>query len=223
MAVNLAQPTPRPLPAAASASATAGGAARRVLDLVGASVLLLLALPLLLLGALAVLIGSGRPVLFGHRRIGRDGRTFRCWKLRTMTHGAELWLASDPLLRERHAASGFKLPIHEDPRITPVGRWLRRTHIDELPQLANVLAGSMSLVGPRPIVERELAHYGDAAAELLSTRPGIFGAWTCRGRERPPYPERARLELAYVRTRSLRGDLAILLRSVPVVLRGQES
>jgi lipopolysaccharide/colanic/teichoic acid biosynthesis glycosyltransferase len=218
MAVNLAQPTPRPLPAAAS-----DGAGRRIVDVAGASLLLLLALPLLLLGVLAVLVGSGRPVFFGHRRVGRDGRPFRCWKLRTMTRGAELWLAADPLLRERHATNGFKLPIREDPRITPVGRWLRRTHIDELPQLANVLAGSMSLVGPRPVVERELAHYGDAAAELLSTRPGIFGAWTSRGRARPSYPERARLELAYVRTRTLRGDVAILLRSVPVVLRGQES
>jgi lipopolysaccharide/colanic/teichoic acid biosynthesis glycosyltransferase len=218
MAVNLARPTPRPIPAT-----PVDGAGRRAADLIGATLLLVLALPLLMAGALAVLIGSGRPIFFGHRRIGKDGREFRCWKLRTMTAGAELWLAADPRLRERHASNGFKLPLRDDPRITRVGRWLRRTHIDELPQLANVLGGTMSLVGPRPIVERELAHYGEAAQELLSTRPGIFGAWTCRGRERPSYPERARLELAYVRTRTVRGDLAILLRSVPVVLRGQES
>jgi lipopolysaccharide/colanic/teichoic acid biosynthesis glycosyltransferase len=218
MAVNLARSTPRPLPATA-----VDGAGRRAVDLVGAVSLLLLAFPILLAGAVAVLIGSGRPVFFGHTRVGRDGRPFRCWKLRTMTLGAELWLAADERLRERHASNGFKLPLHDDPRIPPVGRWLRRTHIDELPQLLNVLGGSMSLVGPRPVVERELSHYGDAATELLSTRPGIFGAWTSRGRGRPPYPERARLELAYIRTRSLRGDLGILLRSIPVVLHGQES
>ena len=218
MAVNLARPTPRPLPATAVDSA-----GRRVADLVGAVFLLLLTLPILLAGSVAVLIGSGRPVFFGHARVGRDGRPFRCWKLRTMTHGAEIWLAADERLRERHTSNGFKLPLHDDPRITRVGRWLRRTHVDELPQLLNVLGGSMSLVGPRPVVERELSHYGDAAAELLSTRPGIFGAWTSRGRRRPPYPERARLELAYIRTRSLRGDLGILLRSIPVVLHGQES
>jgi lipopolysaccharide/colanic/teichoic acid biosynthesis glycosyltransferase len=139
-----------------------------------------------------------------------------------MTPGAELYLALDPELRERHARNGFKLPLREDPRITRVGRWLRRTHLDELPQLVNVLTGTMSLVGPRPVIEPELAHYGDAAEELLSARPGIVGAWTSRGRRRPPYPERARLELAYVRTRSLRSDLRILAASVPIVLQLEE-
>jgi len=170
-----------------------------------------------------VLAGDGRPVFFGHRRMGKGGRPFTCWKLRTMKRGAERWLAADPQLRERHARNGFKLPAREDPRVTPVGRWLRRTHIDEIPQLLNVVNGTMALVGPRPVVESELAEYGEeGAAELLGARPGIVGAWTSRGRRRPPYPERARLELAYLRTRSLSGDLRILLRSVPVVLRGQE-
>ncbi|HEX2092263.1 MAG TPA: sugar transferase [Longimicrobiaceae bacterium] len=218
MAVNLARSPTLPLPVAAPPER----ASRRVLDVGGAVILLVLTLPLLLLGALLVLVGSGRPVFFGHRRIGMGGRPFRCWKLRTMTRGAELWLALDPQLRERHSRNGFKLRVREDPRVTPVGRWLRRTHIDELPQLFNVIGGTMSLVGPRPVVEDELAHYGEAAAEFLGTRPGIFGAWTSRGRRRPPYPERARLELAYVRSRSAGMDLRILLRSVPVVLRGQE-
>lgn len=203
-------------------SSVGKGQERRAVDIIGAAILIILTLPFLLMGIFLVLVGSGRPILFGHQRVGRNGRPFRCWKLRTMTQGAELRLALDPALAERHALNGFKLPTREDPRVTRVGRWLRRTHIDELPQLANVLAGSMALVGPRPIVERELAHYGDAAGELLSARPGLVGAWTNRGRGRPPYPERARMELAYVRTRSFRGDLRILLRSVPVVLRGQK-
>lgn len=216
MAVVTRRATPRPLPAS-----RASGPLRRAADIAGAATLLALASPLLALGALAVLVGSGRPILFGHVRVGLRGRSFRCWKLRTMRPGAELQLERDHALAERHAANGFKLPLHEDPRITRVGRWLRRTHLDELPQLVNVLAGSMSLVGPRPVVARELAEYGAAAEELLTIRPGIFGAWTSHGPARPPYPERARLELAYVRTRSARGDLGILARSVVVVLRGQ--
>jgi undecaprenyl-phosphate galactose phosphotransferase len=218
MAINLARPSPLPIP---TAPRRGRELPRRCFDVIGAGLLLLLSLPLLLLGILLVLVGSGRPVFFGHLRVGRDRRPFRCWKLRTMHRHAERWLALDPLLRERHARHGFKLPLLEDPRITPVGRWLRRTHVDEIPQLFNVLAGSMSLVGPRPIVEGELAHYGTSAEELLSTRPGIFGAWTSQGRGRPPYPERARVELAYVRTRCAASDLRILLRCVPVVLRGQ--
>ncbi len=216
MAVVTRRATPRPLPVE-----RAEGQLRRMADLAGASLLLVAALPLIVLGAALVLAGSGRPVFFGHVRVGRDGRPFRCWKLRTMRPGAELQLERDPRLAERHAANGFKLPLREDPRITGVGRWLRRTHLDELPQLANVLGGSMSLVGPRPVVLPELGEYGAAADELLSVRPGIFGAWTSRGAARPPYPERARIELAYVRTRSLAQDLRILARSIPVVLRGQ--
>lgn len=194
----------------------------RAVDIVGASVLLLVAFPLLILGALLVLVGSGRPVFFGHVRIGRDGRRFRCWKLRTMVLDAESRLGRDRALRRRHEANGFKLPARDDPRITREGRWLRRSYVDELPQLLNVLGGSMSLFGPRPVVAAELHHYGEHAAEFLSARPGLFGEWTSRGRRRPPYPERARLELEYVRNRSVERNLRILLRSIPVVLRGQE-
>jgi exopolysaccharide production protein ExoY len=101
------------------------------------------------------------------------------------------------------------------------GRWLRRPYFAEVPKLFIVLAGSMSLIGPRPIVADELVHYGGEADELLRTKPGIVGAWTSHGRRRPDYPERARLELDYVRNRSTLRDLAIVLRSIPVVLRGQ--
>ncbi|HET9984423.1 MAG TPA: sugar transferase [Longimicrobiales bacterium] len=194
----------------------------RAADVTGAAALLLVSFPLLLFGALLVLLGSGRPVFFGHARVGRNGRGFRCWKLRTMALDAEARLGRDPELRRRHAENGFKLPAAQDPRITREGRWLRRTYIDELPQLVNVLGGSMSLFGPRPVVEEELRHYGEHAAEFLSARPGLFGEWTSRGRRRPPYPERARLELEYVRSRGALRNVRILLRSIPVVLRGQE-
>ena len=195
--------------------------ARRLLEAAGAALLLVLAAPILAAGALLVLFGSGRPVFFGHRRVGRGGRLFRCWKLRTMTPGAELRLVQDGELRARHARNGFKLPIKDDPRVTGVGRFLRRSHIDELPQLLNVLNGTMSLVGPRPVVQEELREYGEDAAELLGAHPGIVGEWTSLGQARPGYPERAAIELHYVRTRSVATDLQLLLRSVPVVLRGQ--
>jgi len=195
---------------------------RRLFDLAGALVLFVALSPLLLAGSLAVLVTSGRPILFGHHRLGRDGRPFRCLKLRTMTVGAERHLEREPALKSRYVANGFKLPNGNDPRVTRVGRVLRRTYIDEIPQLLNVVSGSMSLIGPRPIVPEELAEYGEGARELLRTRPGIIGAWTVRGRDRPTYPARASIELEYVRNRTPGRDFGILLRSIPVVLRGQD-
>lgn len=194
---------------------------KRPLDVVAATVLLVIAAPLLVVAGAAVLILCGRPVLFGHRRIGRRGVPFRCWKLRTMQVDAEEVLVTTPQLHERYVANGYKLPHTADPRLTRIGSFLRRTHIDELPQLVNVLNGTMSLVGPRPIVEDELRNYGERGAELLRVRPGITGEWTSRGRRRPPYPERADLELAYIREHSLRNDARILMRTLPVILHGQ--
>jgi lipopolysaccharide/colanic/teichoic acid biosynthesis glycosyltransferase len=198
-----------------------GSGARRAFDIIGALVLLALLAPVLLFGALVVIIRSGRPVFFGHERVGRNGRRFRCLKLRTMRIGAEQHLECEPELQHRYLNGGYKLPNGSDPRITRPGRWLRRMYIDEIPQLFNVIGGSMSLVGPRPVVPSELREYGAEVDELLGVRPGIIGEWTSRGRERPEYPERARLELDYVRNRTPVRDLVILVRSVPVVLRGQ--
>lgn len=190
-------------------------------DVAAGLALLVLTAPLLVLGLGAVLLRSGRPVFFGHERLGLGGRRFRCWKLRTMDADAQERLERDAALRLRHREGGYKLPTDADPRVTPSGRWLRRTHIDELPQLINVVSGAMSLVGPRPIVAEELAAYGDAAADLLRVKPGIFGAWTCLGRRRPAYPERARIELQYARCRTWCSDVAILLRSIPALIAGQ--
>lgn len=195
---------------------------RRAIDVVVSSALLVVTLPLLLIGMLAVLTSSGRPMFFGHVRVGRGGRPFRCWKLRTMRRDAQEMLERDEELREKYVANGFKLPLDEDPRVTRIGRLLRRTYIDELPQLINVLNGTMSLVGPRPIVPEELGEFGAGAGELLRARPGIVGAWTSRGRNRPGYPERVQIELEYVRNPTAKRDLLILARSIPVVLRGQE-
>ena len=198
-----------------------GEGLRRLADVVGAAVLLALCLPLLVVGILVVWIGSGRPIFFGQTRLGRGGVPFRCSKLRTMSVGAEQALERSPALRARHRAHGFKLPNGTDPRVTRWGRILRRTYVDEIPQLLNVLAGSMSLVGPRPIVPAELELFGPEHRALLEVKPGVFGAWNCLGRRRPPYPERARLELDYIRSRTWTEDVRILLRSVVAVLQGQ--
>ena len=197
------------------------GSAVRVADLVGACLLLALASPLLAAGAALVFVTSGRPVLFAHVRVGRWGRPFRCWKLRTMRSDAEKLLVVDAELRRRYVVNGFKLPSDQDPWVLRGGAWLRRLYVDELPQLWNVIRGDMSLVGPRPVVARELALFGDDITALLERRPGVFGEWTSRGRRRPPYPERVHVEMEYVNDPSLRRSVRILVRSVGAVVRGQ--
>ena len=194
---------------------------KRAFDILGATVLLAASSPLLLLSALAVKLTSRGPVLFGHRRCGKGGRSFICLKFRTMVADAEAWLDRDPELREEYRRNGFKLPRNRDPRVTQVGHVLRFTHLDELPQLLNVLRGQMSLVGPRPVVQDELEWYDGRRNQLLSVKPGIFGPWTAQGRRRPDYPERVDVELSYTRKMSFLKDIEILVRNVPVVFTGQ--
>jgi undecaprenyl-phosphate galactose phosphotransferase len=194
---------------------------RRLLDIAGAVILVVLSAPILLVGMLVVRLADGRPIFFGHQRLGRNGQPFRCWKLRTMSVGAEEALERDPTLHRLHRHNDFKLPSSHDPRVAPWGRLLRRTYVDETPQLFNVLAGRMSLVGPRPIVREELELFGPDGEALLTVKPGIFGAWSSLGRSRPPYPLRAQMELEYVRERTWRHDVRILARSVRAVLQGQ--
>ena len=188
----------------------------------GSLALLLVGAPIFLLAAVAVKVTSRGPIFFGQARCGRRRREFQCLKFRTMVVDAEDWLERDPELRAAYRENDFKLPVHVDPRVTRLGRFLRSTHVDELPQLLNVLKGDMSLVGPRPITEEELVWYGDQAQALLSVRPGVFGSWTAQGNRRVRHPQRAAVELEYVREVSFLGDLEILLRHFPVLLRGQK-
>jgi exopolysaccharide production protein ExoY len=192
--------------------------AKRLVDLVLAAVGLLVTAPLLVLLVVAIRLDSPGHPLFGHLRVGRGGRRFRCWKLRTMRVDAEAQLVTDATLRAAYEANDFKLPDAMDPRITRLGRWLRRTSLDELPQLWNVLRGEMALVGPRPLVADELVHYHGSMLQLLSVRPGITGAWAVSGRHHLCYPQRAEVELAYVRSHTLGADLRILLGTVAAVL-----
>jgi lipopolysaccharide/colanic/teichoic acid biosynthesis glycosyltransferase len=194
-------------------------ALKRALDLFGAAALLaVLAVPLVLI-ALLVRVDGG-PALFAHRRIGRGGVPFRCLKFRTMVPDAEArlaaLLATDPAARAEWEATR---KLRDDPRITRIGRFLRASSLDELPQLINVLRGEMSLVGPRPVPEAELAAcYGAAAEHYKSVRPGITGLWQVSGRSDTSYADRVALDVAYVTRPSLREDLRILLRTPLVVL-----
>ena len=191
---------------------------KRLVDVPLATLALVLFGPLMLVLAALVRLGSPGPVLFRQRRLGRGGRTFDCLKFRSMYCNAEDLLGQDPAVRARYVANGYKLPASEDPRITAIGRFLRSTSLDELPQLFNVLRGDMSLVGPRPIVPAELAEYGASAPEFLAAIPGITGRWQVSGRSNLVYPERAAIELDYITDWSVREDLRILVRTLPVVL-----
>lgn len=196
-----------------------GGASKRTLDIA----LILLVLPflgLLMLG-LALLIRQTNkgPMLYGHRRIGFDGREFKCWKFRTMVvNGDELLeqhLKENP---EDAVMWSEQRKLTNDPRVTPIGQVLRKLSLDELPQLLNVLKGEMSLVGPRPIVRDELAHYGSTARYYLATRPGLTGLWQVSGRSDTTYAERVRMDRHYVVQWTLLSDLRIIARTVPALL-----
>ena len=192
---------------------------KRALDVVLASVLLVVLSPVFLGVAVALMITSHGPVIYGQRRLGRYARSFKCFKFRSMYTDAEQRLANDPELYAEYVANDFKLPDGRDPRITPIGRILRRTSLDELPQLWNVIRGEMSLVGPRPIVPAEIRHYRDDSQMLLLLQPGITGLWQVSGRSNLAYPERTNLELEYVEQWSLSRDLRILTATVPAVLQ----
>jgi lipopolysaccharide/colanic/teichoic acid biosynthesis glycosyltransferase len=194
-------------------------ATKRALDVVGSLVALVVTHPLWIAVALLVRGTSRGPVLFRQSRVGRDGRTFMVLKFRSMCTDAEARLREGGLY-DTYVATGYKLPVAEEFRVTRIGRLIRKTSIDELPQLINVLAGHMSLVGPRPVVPSELDCYGDLAHCYLGVRPGITGMWQVNGRSDVRFPERAHLDRDYFHRRSLRVDLGILLRTPRAVLRG---
>lgn len=180
--------------------------------------LLFLFSPLLLAVAFLIWRHDGAPVLFAHYRVGCDGKLFRCLKFRTMVRDSERVLAevlrSDPVARADWE-HGQKLT--DDPRVTPIGCFLRRTSLDELPQLLNVARGEMNLVGPRPITVPELARYGRTRWHYLSVRPGMTGLWQVSGRNNTTYEERVALDRRYVEQRSFWLDLGILFRTLRTV------
>ena len=197
------------------------GSARLVkaaFDRVGAVVLLTLSSPVLLVLCALVMFGPGGrgPAVFRQERVGKDGRLFMLFKFRTMVVNAEARLTE---LRNLNDTDGELFKMRKDPRVTPVGRWLRRYSLDELPQLVNVLKGDMSLVGPRPPLAREVAGYPSDMRRRLVVKPGLTGLWQVSGRSDLSWDESIRLDLTYVENWSLAMDLAILARTVSAVLR----
>ena len=189
------------------------------LNQLAALLMLLVLSPLMLLVAWLTWRRDGVPIFFAHYRVGRGGKLFRCLKFRTMYRESEQMLAD--LLRDNAQAREEwqrDQKLSNDPRITPVGHFLRRTSLDELPQLFNVLRGEMVLVGPRPITVAELTRYGRVRWHYLSVRPGITGLWQVSGRNDTTYDERVALDRSYVEQRTLWLDLQILFKTVGVVL-----
>ncbi len=189
--------------------------AKRVLDLAGAVAGLAVAWPVMLVVAVLIKLDSSGPVFFVQERVGLHGRRFRLYKFRSMVADAERRLAEVAHLNEM---TGPVFKIAADPRVTRVGRWLRRTSLDELPQLFNVLKGEMSLVGPRPPLPREVERYGPRERRRLSVKPGITCLWQVSGRNRIPFERWVELDLDYIERWSLWLDLKILARTVPAVL-----
>ncbi len=201
---NLARPIPQLL--------------KRAFDLTAASLLLLLVAPLMLLVVAKLKLVDKGPAFFAHTRIGRHGQLFKCYKFRTMVPNAkevlEELLANDPEARAEWERD-FKL--RNDPRVTPLGHFLRKTSLDELPQLLNVIRGEMSLVGPRPVVPSELERYGEARVYYLQVRPGLTGLWQISGRNDVDYQRRVTLDAWYVRNWTLWYDILILFKTLLIV------
>ncbi len=192
--------------------------AKRVLDVVGSIVLALVFLPVMLVVVVA-LKRDGTPAIFSHTRVGKGGVPFKVHKFRSMLPNADEilkeLLANNPDMRAEWARDH---KLKQDPRITTVGRFLRKTSLDELPQLWNVLRGEMSLVGPRPVVADELVRYGRAARYYLVTKPGITGLWQVTGRNDTDYRRRIALDRHYAQTASLLTDAIVLFKTVGVIL-----
>ncbi|MFT9117738.1 MAG: sugar transferase [Sporolactobacillus sp.] len=192
---------------------------KRALDIFGAVVGLVVSSPLFLLISLLYLAGSQRgPVFFKQKRIGQFGKPFYIYKFRSMICNAEEVLKSNKVLYQKYLDNSYKLEPKEDPRITKIGRFLRKTSLDELPQLINVLKGEMSLVGPRPVVSEELKEYKENRLLFLSVKPGLTGNWQVCGRSEIEYPERCDVELYYVFHQSLALDLKIIFKTIIAVL-----
>jgi len=188
---------------------------KRFLDIIVSLLALVFAAPLLGVIAIAIKATSPGPVLYKHRRLGRNGQEFWCYKLRTMVADADQQMSLREDLRQKFETN-YKL--EDDPRVTPFGDFLRRTSLDELPQFWNVLVGDMSLIGPRPIVRSELIKYGRYAKKLLSVVPGLSGLWQTCGRSDITYEMRIQLDMLYIDHKSLWLDLTLLCRTFAAVI-----
>ncbi len=192
---------------------------KRAVDLLGGLVLLVIAAPIWLAIALGIKLEDGGPILFHQVRVGKDGRLFVMYKFRSMVLNAEALKAD--LMAQNEMRDGILFKIKNDPRITRVGRVIRKLSLDELPQLLNVLQGEMSLVGPRPPLPSEVALYDPADRRRLMATPGITCLWQVMGRNAIDFPGQVRLDVQYIERQTLGMDLVILLRTIPAVISGK--
>jgi lipopolysaccharide/colanic/teichoic acid biosynthesis glycosyltransferase len=190
-------------------------AVKRVFDIAASIMGIIFLLPVWLLVMIIIKLDSPGTVLFKQERNGYKGKTFMMYKFRSMVSDAEQSLK---LLEDKNEVSGHMFKIRMDPRITRFGRLIRKTSIDEFPQLLNVLKGDMSIVGPRPPIPREVVKYEAWHNLRLSVRPGLTGLWQIRGRNHLGFEDMVRLDLKYIRERSLKYDLKIIMRTIPVLL-----
>ena len=203
--------------------------AKRIIDIAGSLLGLIFLSPLLLLIAVAIKLDSPGPAFADiPMRVSKDGKLFRMFKFRSMVEGAQELLNSDPKLLEKYKKNNYKLSIDEDPRITGVGRFIRKSSLDELPQLINVFKGEMSLVGPRAYYPFELDEQQVKYPEsrkfvkiILSGKPGITGAWQVSGRSEINFDKRVEMDAQYIRRRSILLDLTLMLKTIPAVLSGK--
>jgi exopolysaccharide biosynthesis polyprenyl glycosylphosphotransferase len=193
--------------------------AKRILDIVVSATALVLLSPLFLIVALWIRLDSKGPIFFSQIRVGKGGQKFTMWKFRSMYVDAEKRKAA--LMNENEMRGGVLFKMKNDPRITPIGNFIRKFSIDELPQLWNVLIGDMSLVGPRPPLPNEVAQYTPYQRQRLKVTPGITCIWQVSGRSRIPFPEQVEMDLKYIANQSFFYDLTLLLQTIPAVLGTQ--
>lgn len=192
---------------------------KRILDIVGSSTVIMLASPFFALAALLIKMGDRGPIFFKQTRVGYRGKLFEMWKFRSMVVNADK--IKDQLKGENEIAGGVLFKMKEDPRITFIGKYIRKYSVDELPQLWNVLVGDMSLVGPRPSLPREVAEYSAEERQRLLVKPGITCVWQVSGRSEISFSGQVQLDLAYIRSSSLATDMKLLLKTIPAVLLGK--
>lgn len=190
--------------------------AKRTCDIVGSLIALILLSPLFTVVAILIKLSDRGPIFYPHTRVGKWGREFQCMKFRTMVVDADHRKAEIQHLNTHNDHRTFKVP--DDPRVTRLGRWLRRTSIDEMPQLLNVLRGQMSLVGPRPPVPLEVQRYDLDDMQRLMVKPGLTCIWQVSGRSRLPFPQQLEMDLAYIQQQNFWFDVRLMLRTIPAIL-----
>ncbi|GAJ26288.1 undecaprenyl-phosphate galactosephosphotransferase [Liquorilactobacillus sucicola DSM 21376 = JCM 15457] len=195
---------------------------KRLIDIVISIVALILMVPIFIIMFIVYRFGTNKgPLFYKQERVGKCGKKFKIYKFRSMVVGADAKLKANKKLYDLYLKNSYKLPSELDPRITKLGRFLRKSSIDELPQFINIFKGEMTLIGPRPIIEEELKEYGEDVDKFLSVTPGAMGYWQASGRSNIEYPERCQYELYYVDHASFLFDLKILFKNIVSIFRGE--